>query len=46
MSSLFQITKDQVSTFLTDAEKFNQTFKMEGPASIGIDLDKGTSYCT
>ncbi len=37
-----QITNDQVSGFSQEAQKFNQMFKEEGPASVGTDLDKGT----
>ena len=36
-----QITQDQVTAFQAEAKKFNEKFKMEGPASVGTDLDKG-----
>jgi len=38
-----QITQDQVTAFQAEAKKFNEKFKMEGPASVGTDLDKGKS---
>ncbi len=40
-----QITQDQVKTFSSEAAKFNEKFKSEGPASVGTDLDKGDCVC-
>jgi len=42
--SSFQITHDQVKTFQSDATNFKEKFKMEGPASVGTDLDKGEVF--
>ena len=36
-----QITQEQVTAFQAEAKKFNEKFKMEGPASVRTDLDKG-----
>lgn len=44
--SSFQITHDQVKTFQSDATNFKEKFKMEGPASVGTDLDKGEAFST
>ena len=42
--SSFQITNDHVKTFQSDATSFKEKFKMEGPASVGTDLDKGEAF--
>ncbi len=39
--SHLQITNDQVASFLSEVNKFNEKFKSDGPASVGVDLDKG-----
>ena len=42
--SSFQIANDHVKTFQSDATSFKEKFKMEGPASVGTDLDKGEAF--
>ena len=37
----FQITQDQVADFSKDISKFKESFRNEGPSSIGTDLDAG-----
>ncbi len=39
--SPLQITQEQVQAFSSDAAKFNEKFKAEGPSCVGTDLDKG-----
>lgn len=38
---VYQITNEQVATFLSEVGKFNAAFKAEGPASVGTDLESG-----
>ncbi len=40
------ITKEQVVTFQSEADEFAAKFKIEGPGTVGSDLDKGTAIDT
>ncbi|XP_050408300.1 dynein axonemal heavy chain 10 [Patella vulgata] len=36
-----EITQDEIKVFRKNLETFAETFKIEGPGSVGLDLDKG-----
>lgn len=39
-----QITNEQVANFVSEVAKFSEKFQIEGPASIGTDLESGVLY--
>ena len=41
-----EITKEQISEFKTQLEKFSDKFREEGPGAVGSDLEKGLKILT